>query len=589
MVQSVTKARGRHALIALATTALCSGLISASAQEVTPQRLLNADKEPQNWLLPYRTYDAHNHSSLSEINKGNVANLKVKFLMSVGGMNTATPTGAAPTFQSTPLVVDGLMYVHNGWGQVLKIDLRSGTKGQILWIHDPKVDNPGAMRGSIALLGKFLYHNTSGRNPRLIKVDTDSGKTVWDVSILPPKEESVDTAPSVQVMVVKDKLLVANRGTRGSIAAYSPEDGKMLWRFWTVPGPGDKGHETWADTWGAWKTGGAPLWTQGSFDPESNLVYYGVAEAKPWGDPEFRPGDNLYSNSVVALDVDTGKLGWHYQVVPNDTHDRDNVSMRMLYDISVNGATRKVLGQFTRGGFYYTWDRRNGEFIHAEPYTEVNWTKGIDPKTGKPLEYDPKVQVQMYGENKSLRAGKPEFGQNVCPNWIGSPTLMPPTFDSGRMMTWVGAASGCFSSTVLAPYEHKDVPAGTVRNFPGLELFSHGPQRGRIAAVDVRTGKLKAEKWYDWPLYSGMLGTAGDLLFTAQADGKIMALDKDTLNELWTFDVGTTIAAPPITYSVNGKQFVAIAVGGALYRPADFNTQALTIIQRNAQIVVFGL
>jgi alcohol dehydrogenase (cytochrome c) len=195
----------------------------------------------------------------------------------------------------------------------------------------------------------------------------------------------------------------------------------------------------------------------------------------------------------------------------------------------------------------------------------------------------------MYGENKSLRAGKPEFGQNVCPNWIGSPTLMPPTYDQKRSTANVGAAAGCFSSTVLEPYEHADVKTGENRNFPGLELVSHGRQRGRLAAVDVRTGKLKAEKWFPWPLYSGTLGTAGDIIFTAQADGKIMALDKDTLDELWSFNAGTTIAAPPITYSINGKQYVAIVVGGALYRPADFNTQDLTIIQRNAQVIVFAL
>ena len=568
---------------------LAAGLGPAAAQEVTPERLINAAREPQNWLLPYQSYDALNYSTLSQINKSNVANLKVSFLHSIGGMNTATPTGSAPTVQSTPLVNEGFMYVHNGWGQVLKIDLRSGDHGQIVWLHDPKVANPGAMRGSVALLGNHLYHNTSGRNPRLFKVDANTGKTVWDVSILPPKEEATDTAPSVQVLAVKDKLLVANRGTRGSIAAYDANDGKLVWRFWTVPGPGEKGHDTWADDWGAWKTGGAPVWTQGSYDPQTNLLYFGIAEAKPWGDPEFRPGDNLFSNSVVALDLDSGKLAWHYQVVPNDTHDRDNVSMRMLYNVEVNGAQRKVMGQFTRGGFYYTLDRASGQFLYAEPYTEVNWTKGLDPKTGKPVEYDPKAPVQMYGENKSLRAGKPEYGQNVCPNWIGSPTLMPPTFDQKRFTAYVGAASGCFSSTVLEPYEHEDVKTGEIRNFPGLELVSHGRQRGRLAAVDVRTGKLKAEKWFPWPLYSGTLGTAGDIIFTAQADGKIMALDKDTLDELWSFNAGTTIAAPPITYSINGKQYVAIVVGGALYRPADFNTQDLTIIQRNAQVIVFAL
>ena len=559
------------------------------AQEVSAQRLVDADKEAQNWLLPYRTYDALNSSPLSAINKSNIAGLKVKYLMSIGGMNTTTPNGSPPTAQATPIVVDGFMSVHNGWSQVIKYDLRSGDHGQIVWVHDPKLAAPGPVRGSVALLGNYLFHNTGGRDPRLFKVDAATGKTVWDVSIAPPKDESRGASPSVQALAVKDKIIVANRGSRGSISAFSAEDGKLVWRFWTVPGPGEFGHVTWADDWGAWKTGGAPVWTQGSYDPETNLLYYGIAEAKPWGDPEFRPGDNLFTNSVVALDLETGKLRWHYQVVPNDTHDRDNVSMRMLYSVDVAGASRRVMGQFTRGGFYYTLDRSTGQFLYAEPYTEVNWTKGLDPKTGKPLEYDPKALVQMYGENKSLRAGKPEFGQNVCPNWIGSPTLMPPTFDAKRATAYIGAASGCFSSNVLKPYEHKDIQIGGDRDFPGLELKSIGRQRGRLASVDVKTGKLKAEKWFPWPLYSGTLGTAGDLLFTAQADGKIMALDKDTLDELWSFNAGTTIAAPPITFAVDGKQYVAIVVGGALYRPADFNTQELTIMRRNAEVIVFGL
>ena len=579
----------RSARTLLLSAICCLSLTTTHAQEVTVQRLIDADKEPQNWLLPYRTYDARYHSPLKEINRGNVANLKVKFLHSLGGMNTTSATGSPPTIQSTPLVNEGYMYVHNGWGQVFKIDLHEGNRGKTLWIHDPKVQNPGAMRGSVALLGKFLFHNTGGRNPRLFKVDTETGKTVWDVSISPPKEQASDASPSVQVLVVKDKLLVANRGTRGSISAYDSNDGKLLWRFWTVPGPGEIGHDSWAGDWGAWKTGGVPVWTQASFDPQTNLVYYGTAEAKPWADPEFRPGDDLFSNSVVALDPDSGKLVWYYQVVPNDTHDRDNVSMRMLYDLEVKGQMRKVMGQFTRGGFYYTIDRTNGEFLFAEPYTEVNWTKGIDPKTGKPVEYDPKLKVQMYGDNKSVRAGRPETGQNVCPNWIGSPTLMPPSFDAKRMMSYIGAASGCFNTSVEAPYDHKDITLGANREFPGLDLKSIGRQRGRLAAVDVRTGKLKAEKWFPWPLYSGTLGTEGDIIFTAQADGRIMALDKDTLDELWSFEAGTTIAAPPITYPVNGKQYVAIVVGGALYRPADFNTQELQILQRNAQIIVFGL
>jgi alcohol dehydrogenase (cytochrome c) len=234
-------------------------------------------------------------------------------------------------------------------------------------------------------------------------------------------------------------------------------------------------------------------------------------------------------------------------------------------------------------------DRTTGEFLFAEPYTNVNWTQGLDPKTGKPVEYNPSALVQDYGPGKSVRAGVPETGQNVCPNWIGSPTLMPPTFDQRRMVAYVAAATGCFSSGVEAPYERVDIEVGQERSFPGLTLISHGQQEGRIVGVNVLTGEQVVEATAPWPFYSGTLGTDGDLLFTAQIDGKIIAADKDTLTELWSFNVGTPISAPPVTYAIDGRQYVAIAVGGALYRPSDFNTREPLTLQRNAQIVVFGL
>jgi alcohol dehydrogenase (cytochrome c) len=410
---------------------------------------------------------------------------------------------------------------------------------------------------------------------------------VWEVSLLAPANETAPGAPSVQPLAIKDQLMIAQKGSRGWMGAYAQEDGAFRWRFYTIPGPGEVGHETWAGDWGAWKTGGAVLWMQGTYDAATNLYYFGTGEAKPWADPEFRPGDNLFSSSLVALDVDSGKLKWFFQVVPNDTHDRDNVNPAMIYDITVNGQPRKVVGQFTRTGFFYTWDRVNGEFVQAEPFTYVNWTQGIDPKTGRPLEYNPNVLVQNYGPNKSVMALKPHTGMNVCPNWIGSPTLMPPTFDAKRQMAFIANADGCYDTVQNAQAPKTDIELGKTRQFPGQITTSLGRQQGRIVSVDVRTGKQVNASLHPWPFYSGTLGTAGDLIFTAQADGKVMAVDKDTLAELWSFHVGTVAHAPPITFAVEGKQYVAIAVGAALR--GDLNMEELRILQRNSQIVVFGL
>ena len=581
----------RSRLLDLAIAGLFAGVagsgFSASAAEVTSDRLMNSDKEPANWLNIYGNYAAHMHSGLNQINRGNVANLRPLFMMSI-----QHDTGRPGDSEATPLVEGGYMYVNNGWGEVFKLDVRSGYRGQILWVNDAEPEERGNKRG-ISLLGNYVFHNT--RDLRMIKIDMNSGETVFDVdNRAPPEEGGVNQRSSGGSLAVKDRILIGqssgDAAQRGWVAAVSAETGEILWRFWMVPGPGEAGHESWADDWNAYLTGGAAIWTTGSYDPETNLVLYGTGNAVPWGDPESRPGDNLYTSAVVALDVDDGSLGWFFQEVPNESWDWDTVSPRMLYDVEINGEMRKVQGSFSRNGFYYTLDRTSGDFLSAQPYVEVNWTAGIDPKTGKPVEYDPNALVQMYAEGKTVRAGDVESSLNNCPNFYGMPTYFPPTYDESRQMAWVMATDSCFDQVQESPVDRaKEWLGADPRMTHVPDRTTIGQPKGLIVGVDVRTGMKVQQARFDHPLYSGLLGTAGNLIFTGHVDGRFAAYDKDTLAELWSYHTGMVIAAPPISYAVDGRQYVALLAGGKSVSQDVLVAPELGMVRYNALIMVFGL
>jgi alcohol dehydrogenase (cytochrome c) len=430
---------------------------------------------------------------------------------------------------------------------------------------------------------------------RLIKIDAQSGETVFDVSLKAPEDNAnAGDRFSAGPLAVNGDIIVSTSGgaTRNWIGAFGAQDGKLKWRFYVIPGPGEAGHETWKDDHNAYLTGGGGIWTTGSYDPENSLLYFGTGEPSPWGDPEFRPGDNLFTIAVVALNAGTGKLAWYFQEVPNETWDYDTVSPRMLYDVVIDGQRRKVQGNFARNGFYYTIDRTTGSFIHAKAYTAVNWTAGIDPKTGKPVEYDPKVAVQTYANKSSLRAGRPETSQNVCPYFYGAPTYFPPTYDARRQMAWAVASNGCFSQTLTQPIDQKKDWRRSTQFGGGAGLWTwalDGAQNGRIIGVNVLTGEKVQELTVPYVIYSGLLGTAGDLIFTAHQDGKFAAYDKDTLTELWAFNTGSTMSAPPISYSVDGKQYIAVVAGGQPTNQQLFAAPDLALVRQNAQVIVFGL
>jgi alcohol dehydrogenase (cytochrome c) len=587
-------------LASVALSAFVGTATSAQAAEVTYQRLLNASSEPQNWLMRMGNYANWNHSALKEINRGNVGQLKVKFMASLG--DPSRPNRATEYF--TPIVEDGFLYVGNQWHQYWKFDVRN-EKPTVVWKYDAKTQGGGKSAHSVALLGNNLYFNTGSDspNPRLVALDKNSGEVVFDMPTTMP-ELAPNQGHSAAPLAVKNMLIVgqSNRGEngRGYLAAYAADTGKLLWRFLVVPSPGEPGSETWADP-RTIATGGGGVWTEPSFDPETNLVYVGTANPVHMFDPQGRPGDNLYTDSIIALDVDTGKLKWYFQTVANESWDYDAVAITQLFDVNIGGEMRKVIGQTNRNGFYYTLDRTNGQFLLGKPYTTVNWTAGLDAKTGRPVDYQPGKALQEYA-GLAVRYGRKAI--DVRPAHYGMPTMMPNSYDPTRGITYFNAMIGeanYFNSKAADPGK-QEIGNGFREIFCGqntrenavepIERSVRNPNckvsHGLLGGIDVNSGNTvkKLESYY--PAYSGVLGTDGGLVFIGDIMGKIAAYDKDTMQEVWHFDTGTAFAGSPMTYAVNGKQYIALTLGGRIARDEGSFPEAAALGQ-NVILMVFGL
>jgi alcohol dehydrogenase (cytochrome c) len=585
----ISYASSRIAVLA-AAFAFAGVALPAFAQEVTPERLVAAQQaEPQNWLLPYGNYQAYSHSPLDEITKENVGDLKVKFLHAIGGGDPASVGGNNPGQRATPLVKDGMMYVQNAWDEVLKIDVSSGDHAETLWNADLGAQASASKMGSVALLGNYVYYVTRG-SMTLVKMDDETGDIIWEMPTRGPDNIEGAEKATAGVLAVGDKIITGAAGPamRGWIAAFSAETGDLLWRFYTIPGPNEAGHETWADDHNAYLTGGAGVWSTASYDPDTNLIIFGTGEAQPWADTSFRPGDNLYANSTVAVNADTGALAWHFQEVAQETWDYDTVNMKMLYDINHGGQTHKVVGTFSRNGFFYTMDRTDGSFLFATPYRDPNWTAGINPETGKPVEYVEGQLSQKYAGTKTLEIGDPTTAQDVCPA-LPTATWWPPAYDPERKIAWIQAIDACFSQKIEAPID----PTRTdLAGNPGMwgggnfwqfdNAFPNAP--GLIIGVNTETGEKVQEIKTPFATNSGLLSTAGGLVFSGSPDGKLTAYDADTLKELWSFNLGTPIGAPPISYSVGDKQYIAVITGGSRGQGP-----VLSGYENASQIAVFGL
>ena len=548
---------------------LATALTPAHAADMTNERMLNPQREPQNWILHHGNYQGHRFSALKEINTDNVKNLKPMFTVGLSGLQSGGRY-AHGNLEATPLVEDGIMYVPDGWGSVYAIDLTSGKKGTIKWKMDPGTDRAWAgdvtccgvnNRGVALWKDKVISVSLDGR---LFSINKATGEVVWERKIADPAIAEVLT---IAPLVVRDMAIVGiaggEFGIRGFVEATDLNTGKPLWRTYTIPGAGEPGNETWKDGKDRWKHGGGSVWETATYDPESDTFYQGVGNAGPDWDAEYRPGDNKWAASVLAMGPNDGKIKWGYQYTPNDPYDFDEISEHPIINAKVNGEDRKLVVHAARNGFFYALDRANGSFVAGKQYVDqLNWTPGLDPKTGRPLNYDPAGGFQVYNVGSHGTRAEPK-GNKLCPAHFGGKNWEPTAYNPELGLLYIPSIEGC---NFIETAEQKDMDdqGGSVK---WRERFTGGgiktPERlyGSIKAVDPTTGEIKASQRLDYPNVGGALATAGNLVFFGLPDGTFSAHDAKTLKELWSFNVGTGINAPPITYSVNGKQYVAVLVG----------------------------
>jgi alcohol dehydrogenase (cytochrome c) len=523
-------------------------------QPVTSDRLLRAEQEPHNWLTYSGSYKSQRYSTLDQITPANVKNLELQWVFQVRSL------GLNDKFEATPLVVDGVMYTVSPPNDVVALD---ALTGRVFWRYNHNVVPAarvccGRVNRGVAILGDRVFMGTI--DGRVVALNAKTGEVVWNVALGRPEAGySVTVAP----LVVKDKLILGpaggEYGIRGFIVALDPKDGHEIWRFNTVPSPGEPGSETWSGD--AWMRGGAPIWTTGSYDPELNLTYWGVGNPGPDWNGDGRPGDNLYSDSVVALDPDTGKLKWHYQFTPHDEFDYDSTQVPVLADLQWRGRLRKVMLWANRNGLWYVLDRTTGEFLQGKPFTKVNWLNEFDAK-GRPdkiLHPTPEGTL-VYPNNQGATnwyspSYSPRTGFFYIPTWADTFSIYRKTpgsdsvkYTEGQMFT---GAFPMMTIPVLVPNPTND------------RLPQDG--YGAIQAFDPKTGERKWEFKMNDVTDSGVLSTASDLVFAGGREGYFFALDAKTGTLLWKSMLGGQVASGPMSYSVNGKQYVAVSAGNNLF------------------------
>jgi alcohol dehydrogenase (cytochrome c) len=517
-------------------------IVSHGASAQTSEQLVKGATDTSNVLNYGMGYNLNRFSTLNQINKDTV-----KDLVPVWNYSFADDRSE----ESQPLVYQGVIYVTTH-SATMAIDAKTGKQ-----IWKTKVEYPpetprivccGIINRGAALFDGKVFRTTLDAN--VIALDAKTGKELWRQKAADIKEGySMTVAPLVADGVVLTGISGAEFGTRGFIDGWDPATGKHLWRTHTIPSPDEPGGDTWkGDTW---KLGGGSTWITGSYDPELNTVYWGIGNPGPFNSA-VRPGDNLYTCAVLALDPKTGKIKWHYQFSPNNPFDYDSVAEMVLADMNVEGKPTKVLMDANRNGFFYVLDRTNGKLLTANPYVKVNWATGIDLKTGKPIETD---------VTKDAREGKKV---TVFPSILGGKNWEPMSFNPQTGIAYANTlAFGGHYKTEPVTYKAGEWYLGM--DLTDLWEWGDGP-RGHLKAIDPLTGKTKWEAPSDIPRFSGVLSTAGGVVFSGQLTGEFEAFDADSGKKLWQFQTGSGIEGQPVTWQQDGVQYVAVASGyGGVY------------------------
>ena len=517
--------------------------------DVTFARILHAGQEPQNWLTYSGSPMSQRYSELSQVTAANVKNLEQQWVFQARSLEK---------FEATPLVVDGTMYTVQAPNDVVALD---AATGRIFWIYSyvPSTDARlccGRVNRGLAIVGDTLFMGTI--DAHVVALNAKTGKLLWNTPVADPKAGyAITHAP----LVVKDKVIVGTAGgeygIRGFIAAYDIKTGKEAWRFNTIPGPGEPGHETWAGD--SWQHGGGSVWVTGSYDPDLNLTYWGIGNPGPDWNADLRKGDNLYSDCVVALDADSGKLKWYFQFTPHDDFDFDSVQIPVLADVDWQGRPRKVMMWANRNGFFYVLDRTNGQFLQGKPFTKVTWATGLDENG------HPKRAAGMIPTTE---------GNKIYPGNQGGTNWYSPSFSPRTGLFYIPTWDNYYSVYSKEPIEYTEgrlytgalpkSPVPLIRP-PQVQTRNEAEGYGAIRAFDPQTGEKKWEFKLSDVTDSGILTTASDLLFAGGREGYFFALDARSGALLWKANVGGQVSAGPMTYSVNGRQFLAIAAGNSLF------------------------
>jgi alcohol dehydrogenase (cytochrome c) len=521
--------------VGLGLVSLFMCLMPAQAQ-VTYDRVLNASKEPQNWLTYSGNYSGWRYSALDQINLSNVHHMAAQWVFQSASLGQ---------FETTPLVVEGILY---GTGQDNRAFALDARTGRAIWRYQRHLPEKiqaccGMVNRGFAMLGSKLFMSTL--DAHVLALDSKTGNVVWDVQAADYRQAYVFT---VAPLLVKDKIIVGvaggEYGVRGFIDAYYADSGKRAWRFYTVPGPGEPGHESWAGD--SWKTGGAPAWVTGSYDPELNLVYWPTGNPSPSNYGGERGGDNLYSNCMLALDADTGKLKWHYQFTPHDLHDYDSTQIPVLLDANWEGRPRKLLLHANRNGFLYVLDRTDGMFLSAKAFGNVTWAKAIG-SDGRPV--------------IAPRSEPTAEGVRVCPGALGATNWFSPSYDPQTGWVYVASSEECdiFSAAPQKYHEGHDFLGSVYMPASGEKAG------GALRALDPFTGERKWEFKYTSPPNGGVLSTAGGVVFAGDSEGNFTAIDARAGKDLWHIQLGAAVYSSPITYSLDSRQYVVIPAGAALF------------------------
>ncbi len=533
---------------------------ATKASDVGSAQIIHADQEPGSWLTHGRTYSEQRFSPLKQINDQNAAQLGLAW-----SYDLDTNRGQ----EATPLVVDGVMYFTTAWSKVVAVNAETGAK---LWTYDPQVPPEWAInaccdvvnRGLAVWKGKLFLGTLDGR---LVALDAATGKLVWEKLTIDPRSRyTITGAPRV----VKGRVIIGNGGAemsvRGYISAYDADTGNLLWRFYTVPGDPSKPFEspileqaakTWTGEW--WKFGGGgTVWDSIVYDPELDLLYIGVGNGAPWNWRIRSPhgGDNLFLSSIVALKPETGEYVWHYQETPAEMWDFTASQQIILADISIDGQVRKVLLHAPKNGFFYVLDRATGALISAKPYTYVNWASGVDMQNGRPIE----TAIARYPGNDPAP---------VVPGPLGAHSWQPMSYNPLTGLVYIPVNDVGFKYKSPQHFEFKKLAA----NY-GVDVVAAGmPQDPKLKKTILDTVKGKLVAWDPvqqkpaWvveqagPWNGGVLSTAGNLVFEGTASGKFEAYGADSGKKVWSFPAQTGVMAGPVSYTVNGEQYIAVLAG----------------------------